>query len=196
MASKTAPPQGETKGSASTPSAVAAGPMEKVNCTYRIVWGKGPQGEDRATKYGSPSTEPEDFIDIEGKASGGSTMVNCAATLHWRGLSEMHFLCTYDTKTGMFEDFEWTNEEEFGEGVGDDNEYLENVSISMKAKSHNETGEAVEKEVLDDSKNLFLFVVMSFVSEVEEGVLYGKKVDGEFEGCALSSEEKTRLRLD
>lgn len=196
MASKTDPFQGKTKGSASAPSAAAAGPVEKVDCVYRIVWGKGPQGEDRVMEDGSPSPKHDDFIDIECKPSGGSTKVDCVATLHWRELSEMHFFCTYDTKTGMFEDFEWTNKDEFGEGVGDDNSYVKDVSISMKEESYNETGEAVEREVLDDSKNRFLFVVMDFGLEEGEGVLYGKKVDGSFERCALSGEEKKRLRLD
>ena len=84
---------------------------------------------------GSPSPKPEDFIRIMGKSSGGSTVVDCVATLHWRQLSEMHFFCTYDTKTGVFKVFKWTNKDEFGEGVGDDSEYVKDVSISMKEKS-------------------------------------------------------------
>ena len=145
----------------------------------------------------SSSPKSEDFIRIEGSPTSGSPIVYCAATLHWRELSEIHFECSYDTRTGAFKDFRWTKE--YGERVVDDNGYLKNVSISMKEKFYSETGEAVEAvemEVLDDSKNRFLFVVMSFVSEEEERVLYGKKVDGTFEGCALSSEEKTRLQLE
>ena len=146
-------------------------------------------------KGDSPSTHYVQFINIDAKTSGEGTKVDCVATLQWRELAGMNFDCTYDTKTGMFEDFEWTNGDEFGDGVGDGEGHVENVSISMKGKSYNETGEAVEKEVLHDSNNRFLFVVMGFYSD-GEGVLYGKKVDGEFYDCALSDQEKTRLRLD
>ena len=66
---------------------------------------------------------------------------------------------------------------------------------SFVALHYNATGEAVEKEVLDDSGNLFLVVVVAFVSEDEEGTLYGKKVERDFHSCFLSTEEKERLRL-
>lgn len=84
----------------------------------------------------------------------------------------------------------------FGEKVGDDNGHIKDVSISMKKKSYHMTGEAVEEEVLDDSGNRFLVVVMAFVSEKETGTMYGKKVEEnlDIDSCFLSIAEKNKLQ--
>ncbi|CAD6584495.1 MAG: hypothetical protein ASARMPREDX12_001673 [Alectoria sarmentosa] len=197
MASKKIPLQGNSKGSSSAPSAAVTSPAVGVDVCYRIVWEKGPGGEDAGWGCGPPSPEFQNFVDIEGKSTDKSTTVNCIATLHWRDANELKFFCVYDTKTGTFSGFEWTNKDLFGDGADNSNAYIEHVSISMKGKSYNETEEAAEKEVLDEAETPFLFVVILFTAESEKGLSYGKKVvGGAFEHCVLSTEEKKRLRLD
>lgn len=196
MASKQTAPQSKKDSSASAPPVATTTPAEGIDLFYRIVLARGPQVENIVMDNGSPSPKSWDFITITGDTSDGSTMVDCEAKLEWRRCGTMEFHCVYDTKTGVLEDFEWTNENEFGEGIGDENELIKDVSISMREKSIDETGEAVDKEILDDLENPFLVVVMVFVSEKEEGILYGKKADGDPYRCFLSTEEKERLSSD
>lgn len=197
MASKNIPLQKNNIGSSSAPSAAATSPGEEVDMRYRIVWEKGPGGEDNGWGHGRPSSEFEAFVGIEGKSTDGSTMINCVATLRWRQADEIKFSCVYDSKTGIFSGFEWTNNDLFGENADDSNGYIEDVSMSTKGKSYNDTEEAAEKEVLDDSNNHFLFIVMTIVGESEKGMSYGKKMmDGAFNDCALSDKEKKRLGLE
>lgn len=196
MASKKTTLQGSKMDSASAPSTAATNPVVEVDVCYRIVWEKGPGGFN-GWSYGPPSSEFEAFVNIEGKSTDGSNLINCVATLHWRNADEIEFFCVYDSKTEKFSGFEWTNKHIFGEDAGDSNGYIEDVSISMKGKSYKDAEEAAEREVLDDSKNHFPFVVIAFVAENEKGMSYGKKVvDGAFNKCALSGKEKKRLRLE
>lgn len=196
MASKNSALQGNKKGSASASSAAAMTPVVGVDYVYRIVWEKGPGGEQNGWGYGPPSPEWENRVEIKGKSTNGNTTIDCFATLHWRNADEINFSCVCDTKTGMLSEFQWTNKDDFGQGAGDSNEFIERVSLSMKGKSYNEAEGAAEKEVLDGSNNRFLCVVMGFTGESEVGMAYGKKVaHGAFEDCALSDKEKEMLGL-
>lgn len=136
------------------------------------------------------------MVEIIGESKNGSTMVNCVATLHWHK-KEITFSCLYSTNTRVFSGFEWTNSEIFGEGAGGYYGYIVDVSISMAGKSYSETAESPEREVLDDLDNRLMFVEITFSADERKGMMYGKKVVlGKFGDCALSGDEKKRLRLE
>ncbi|CAF9927493.1 MAG: hypothetical protein ALECFALPRED_003721 [Alectoria fallacina] len=134
IASKKTPLQGRNKGSSSARSAAATSRAVKVDVCYRIVWEKGPGGEDAGWGYGPPSPKFQDFVEIKGKSTDGSTTVNCIATLPRREADELRFSSVYDTKTGTFSGFEWTNKDLFRDGADDSNACIEHVSISMEGK--------------------------------------------------------------
>lgn len=139
MASKKIPLQGNNKGSSSAPSAATTSPAVGADVCYvlPICMGEGPRRRGRWLGIRTPSPSPEfqDLVEIEGQSTGGSTTVNCIATLHRRKADKEKFSCVYDTKTGSFSGFEWTNKDLFGDGADDSKAYIEHVSNSMKGKS-------------------------------------------------------------